>query len=46
VKWVGDGPINSHFWRLSNDPGKPYYDDDTTYQRMDKYDNIFKNTYL
>lgn len=37
---------NSHFWKVSNDPKKPIYDNDTADQRMIKYDNIFGNTYL
>lgn len=34
------------FFRISNDPRNPYYDDDTTHQRINKYYNIFRNTYL
>lgn len=41
--WFGD---YDQFFRTSNDPRNPYYDDDTTDQRRDKYTNIFKNTYL
>jgi hypothetical protein len=38
--------LSSAFFRTSNDPKNPEYDDDTTSQRKDKYYNIFKNTYL
>lgn len=49
-KWVWDGIIPSKvddlFFRTTNNPGQPYYDDNATRQRRHKFYTIFDNTYL
>ena len=52
-KWIGWGDLGMDlgykgdlFFRTTNDPEQPYYDDDTTEQRKYKFNTIFDDTYL
>lgn len=49
-RWVYDG-MNSGwkgnlFFRMTNDPSSPYYNDETVNARIAKFNTIFDNTYL
>lgn len=52
-KWIGPwdlgmdfGNKSDLFFRTTNNPEQPYYDNDTTEYRKDKFDRIFQDTYL
>lgn len=37
---------NNMFFRKTNNPEQPYYDRDTTFQRISKFNDLFADTYL
>lgn len=49
-QWIWDGLNSGYkdhmFFRKTNNPEQPYYDDDMTSKRVQKFQNIFNNTYL
>lgn len=50
TQWVWDGWNSGYkdhmFFRKTNDTENPYYDDDTTAQRVQKFQDLFKGTYI